>query len=137
MNSLQAIINLVIGCVFIGLGISEAVFVNEYTNLDIINDVTRCFFIVMSVLNCLTGSISVYLSVVYLCKETVMERYTVSLTTGMNIWGIVMYFRYSSLVIPVFSYLLLAEFIWICVRFGIVLFLSCITCQPSEEIVPK
>lgn len=135
--TVHSVLNIVYGSVFIGMGCWELVTVtqNSSTVMDL-NDVAMCFIYTIGIFNILMGSVSLYICVIQCKDPEKSERYTFNISTGISIWGLIFYFRYSSFILPIFYKIMLAETISFFSRIGVIMILVCGLCLKHDEVVP-
>ena len=138
MTFIRPVLNLVSGGVFIGMGCWELVTVkrNPSTAFDI-NDVVMCFIYTIGIFNLIMGCASFYICAVQFKDPERSDRYAVNISTGISIWGLILYFRYASLISPLFYKIVLAEMITFFSRIGLILILVCGSCLKQEEVIPS
>jgi len=118
------ILNSVYAVSFFSLGISESIIASMYPNVTLMNDMARCFFITMAVFNFIMGIGSMYMVCLFFISPK-SDRYALHISAGTSIWGIILYFRYSSMLLEVLQYLLLAEIIFFFIRFIVMIIIIC------------
>jgi hypothetical protein len=131
---IRAIFNLISGLCFTALGISECSVVGLYpsTQRDV-NDLVMCFLYTIGIVNLIMGGASIYIS--YLQWKDQSEHYTITTSTGISIWGLILYFRYPfTMMYPVYRQLLLAEMIFFFTRLIVAVILVCGSCLKREEV---
>jgi hypothetical protein len=135
--TVRSVLNSVSGSVFIGMGCWELVTVKQHpsTAMDI-NDIAMCFIYTIGIFNILMGCASLYICFIQ-CKDPERsERYAVNISTGISIWGLILYFRYSSFISSIFYKIILAETISFFSRIGIIMILVCGSCLKQDEVIP-
>lgn len=116
------------------IGISECVILGLYpSNQFDINDMAMCFLYTMGLMNLFMSITSFYISYQQWKNQT--ELYTVTTTTGISIWGFILFFRYpSSFFNPFYRSLLLVEMIWFFTRISVAFVLVCGSCLKRDEV---
>jgi len=123
------ILNTVYTLSFFGMGIWECISSAWNSNVTMMNDMTRCFIITMAVFNFVMGFGSCYMvCLYYMAPES--DRYALHISTGTSIWGLILYFRFSTMIIPVFQSILLAELIFFFTRLAVMIGISVYVCKP-------
>lgn len=126
-DTCHILINAISVAIYLGLGIWElAVAATVHVPTRDLDDMIRCFLITMCVFNLLTGTILLGFTVRYCFQEGRAERVSFNVSTGISIWGIVLYFRYADLCNAYFYYVLLAETFFFLSRVLLLVCLSCI-----------
>ena len=127
------ILNSIYTVSFFSLAISESVISSMNTNVTLMNDMTRCFFITMAILNFIMGIGSMYMVCLFFISPK-SERYALHISSGTSIWGLILYFRYHSMLLSVFQYVLLAEIIFFFIRVIVMIVIICYSCKPVTEL---
>lgn len=132
MSYFQPIYHALLGFVYMGMASWELYVATHYDTSNDLNDMARCFCYSISVFNILMGLTAWYIShVQFNTDEKRNERYTLNAATGINIWGSILYFRYSGF-IDVYEQVLLAETCLFLSRLGITSVLIC-CCKKNPE----
>ena len=119
-------INSVSSLVYVGMGCWEAIVASMTgtPNRDV-NDMARCFVITMSVFNLTIGTIMTLFTLRSWYTES-GEQVSFNVSTGVSIWGLILYFRFSDLCEQAIMSILLAETILFFSRILGLLFLFCV-----------
>lgn len=131
---IRVIFNLISGLCFLSIGISECVIISLHTsNQWDVNDIAMCFLYTMGLMNLFMATTSFYISYQQWKNQT--EHYTVTTTTGISIWGLILFFRYpASFFNPFYYKLLMVEMIWFFTRISIAFVLVCGSCLKRDEV---
>ena len=114
------------GFSYAGIATWEIYTATKYTNVFDMNDLARCFTITMSIMNILLAIGSLYISIDQCKKDHPKSgRVSVNAATGISIWGIFMYFRFSSSIMNVYRTILLAETCLFFIRIGLATMFIC------------
>lgn len=120
------LINSVSSIVYVGMGIWEAVVASMTgTPSRDVNDMARCFIITMSVFNLTIGTIMTLFTLRSWYTES-GEQVSFNVSTGVSIWGLILYFRFSEFCEVIITYILLAETILFFARILGILCLFCV-----------
>lgn len=132
---LKPILNGTMSIVFFAMSIWELVSVTRpQPSLNVLNDITKSFIYTISILNVIMGISSAFICWIQLKDPERSEQYAVSISTGVSIWGLVLFFSYQQIdFIPMFYYILLAETCLVFTRIGLVFFLVCCLCLKPKD----
>jgi NADH:ubiquinone oxidoreductase subunit 6 (subunit J) len=136
MRSIQTynIINGIASSVYLSMGIWEwaILSITNINKTDLVNDMAQCFIYTSCIINMIMGCSTIYLLVRYSCLNThLVERTTINVTSGISIWGIILYNRYA--VMFELKQVLLAEMIIFYIKIGLSVFASCCINQPQTN----
>lgn len=134
----KILLNIIYGCIFLGLGIWELITVISYPSVELnINDLVMCFIYTISIVNIITGIVSIYIFYIQVKDPERSDRYTINISSGISIWGLILYFRYpSSMLYSIYHAILLVEMIYFFSRIFIIISLVCGSCLKHDEVLP-
>jgi hypothetical protein len=134
----KILLNIVYGCIFLGLGIWELITVISYPAVELnVNDLVMCFIYTISIINIITGIVSIYIFYIQVKDPERSDRYTINISSGISIWGLILYFRYPYILLyPIYHTILLVEMIYFFSRIVILIILVCGSCLKQDEVLP-
>jgi len=112
--------------VYLGMGCWEAaVAAMTSTPYRDVNDMAHCFIITMCAFNLLIGTVMTIFTLRSWYAET-DEHVSFNVSTGVSIWGLILYFRFSDMVQKEVVYILTAETVLFFARLGVLICLFCV-----------
>jgi len=136
---IKALINGLSSLVYLSMSIWEytVVGMNPSKERDI-NDLVMCFLYTIATTNIIMGITSFYIFIIQCKEEDKSERNAITMTTGISIWGTILFFRYSpSLYNSHYYPILYTETVLFFTRIGMVLLLGCGSCYKHSNEEPN
>ena len=134
----RILLNIVYGVLFLGLGTWELITVISYPSVELnVNDLVMCFIYTIGTVNIITGLVSVYIFYIQVKDPERSDRYTINISSGISIWGLILFFRYPYIILyPIYRTILLVEMIYFFSRIAILIILVCGSCLKHDEVLP-
>jgi hypothetical protein len=133
---MKMIINGLSSVIYFGMSIWEYVTVSNHPSMERnINDLVMCFLYTIATMNMFMGITSFYIFIIQCKEDDKSEKNAITMSTGISIWGIILFFRYSPVLYDSYYYpILYTEMILFFTRIGMVLLLGCGSCIKTNEV---
>lgn len=136
---IKKMINGISSFIYIGMSCWEFTIVSLYPSFQRdINDLVLCFLYSIAIMNLLMGITSFYVFIIQFIDKEKTEQHAITISTGMSLWGLILFFRYDSSIYNSHYYpILYCETILFFTRIGMVLVLGCGSCFQNKEDLPS